>query len=206
MLAGELRAIKMKKLILNIRSWILSSANSEVKKTRLSLWKRHRTIKDYRNALESRIIKRAEKDVLNGDIDKAISRYEGFFQYYSTNQNQHNRIAELYIHKEDKVRAGRHLFLKENLSETEKQCVRRFEKSCGNSSTIILKKLLPKENFRVKELTDHQKIKLKKLVNDATRESGVTPNFLKGIKRYLDKIKAANKIGTKKQLSPKYRQ
>ncbi|SFU45840.1 hypothetical protein SAMN05216480_10471 [Pustulibacterium marinum] len=180
----------MKKLISNFISWILSSENSEVKKTRLSLWERHRTVKDYRNALELRIIKRAEKDVLEGDIDKAISRYEGFFQYYSFNQNLHNKIAELYLHKDDKVSAGRYLFLKENLSETEMQCVRKFKKSCGNSSTIILKKLLPKENFRVKELTDYQKNKLKKLIDDSTKESGVTPNFLKGIKRYLEKIKA----------------
>jgi len=187
----------MKKLISNIRSWILSSENSEVKKTRLSLWVRNRSIKDYRKALESRIIKRAEKDMLDGDIDKAISRYEGFFRYYSTNQNLHNRIAELYIQKEDKIRAGRHLFLKENLSETEIQCVSRFEKSCGNSSTIILKKILPKENFRVKELNDYQKIKLKKLIDAATKESGITPNFLKGIKRYLDKIKAGNTVYSK---------
>ena len=96
------------------------------------VWKKFRTIKDFRNALESWTINCAEKNILDND--------------------------------------------------TEKQCVKSFEKSCGNSSTIILKKLLLKVNFVVKELEDQHKVKLIKLINDATKEIGVTTNFLKGIK------------------------
>ncbi|WP_343854876.1 DUF6584 family protein, partial [Fulvivirga kasyanovii] len=102
-----------------------------------------------------------------------------------------------YIQKQDKIRAGRHLFLKEDLSELEIQCVKVFEKSCGNSPTLILKNIITKENYRIKELSDYQKNQLKKLITEAIDESGVTPNFLKGIKQYLDKIKAGNTVYSK---------
>jgi len=152
-----------------------------------SLRERSRTISEYRNALEVRIINRVEMDLNKGCIDKAINRYEGFFQYYSMNQRLHNEVAKLYIQKGDKIRAGRHLFFKENLTKIELECVNKFKQSCGNSSTIILKKRIAKENFRVKELSDYAKHKLKVLIKEASEESGKTPNFLKGFERYFEK-------------------
>lgn len=76
----------------------------------------------------------------------------------------------------------------------EKECVIKFEKTYGNSPTLILKKLINKENYKIKELSTYAKLKLKKLTDEAIEESKTTPNFLKGIKMYLDKIKIDSTI------------
>ena len=177
----------MKSILSNIKAWFIVS-DQLVKKRRVSLWEQYNTVDEYNKALEARIIERAEKDRLRGDLKKAIERYEGFFQFYSGNQEIHNRVAELYIEINDRRKAGRHLFFKEELSDIEKECIACFVKSCGDSPTIILKKLLSKKNYRLKELKWSTKKKLKNLVEEAVVELGTIPNFLKGIKRHLDKI------------------
>ncbi len=143
--------------------------------------------KDRSKKLGLKLINRVSIDLNNGDIEKAISRYEGFFNTYPTNQNIHNKVAELYINQKEFLKAGKHLFFKEHLNLEEKQCVFEFEKSCGNSPTLILKKIIPKNNYKVRLLDYYAKIKLKNLIEQATIESNVTPNFLKGIRTYFNK-------------------
>lgn len=135
----------------------------------------------------SRILSRSEKDAIDGNLEKAINRIEGSFQHYYLNQKLHFRVAELYVRKNDKVRAGQYLFFMEVNQSNEKECIDLFEKSCGYCPTIILKKVLPKYNFRISEMTEYQKNKLKNLIKKVIEENGTTPNFLKGINRYLDK-------------------
>lgn len=139
----------MKKIIFNSKFGFANS-DQNVKKSRISLWERYNRVAEYRNALETRIIDRAERDRKKGNLKKAIERYEGFFQFYSVNQNIHNKVAELYIEIDDKKRAGRHLFFKEYLSESEKDCIACFTKSCGNSPTIILKKTALQRELQIK--------------------------------------------------------
>lgn len=184
----------MKKFVSNIKAWFKSVNTIVAKKRATPNWKRLVSRKGYSKALEMRIIARVENDLLKGDFRKAIDRYEGFFQLNSGNQNIHNKVAELYLELGDKIRAGRHFFFKENPSELEYDCIDQFKKSCGHSPTIILKKLIYKEHYRIKQLDNYTKLRLKDLINEATIESEITPNFLKGLKRYFDKKKAYNKM------------
>jgi hypothetical protein len=112
--------------------------------------------------LVSGVIKRADLSIKRGDIRRAIDIYEGSFQHYSTVQNIHNRVAELYIEVGDMVRAGRHLYFKENPSDIEKECITMFEKWCGNSCVLILKKIISKENFKIIPLDNKVKISCKR--------------------------------------------
>ncbi|MCT4638234.1 MAG: hypothetical protein N4A72_11050 [Bacteroidales bacterium] len=134
-----------------------------------------------------RVIKRADLSMKRGDIRRAIGIYEGSFQHYSTVQEVHNRVAELYIEVGDMVRAGRHLYFKEDPSDIEKECITMFEKRCDNSPVLILKNIISKENFKIIPLDNKVKRRLRYLVNGAVDEAGTVPNFLKGIKRHLDK-------------------
>lgn len=142
----------------------------------------------YHERLEIRFQKRINKDLEKGDLEKAISRYEGYFQHNFSNQIRHNEVAQLYIQKGDQVRAGKHLFLKENLLPVERECIELFEKSCGNNPTRILKKYIPKEGFRIKELNLYAKLRMKQLVKESALENGATPNFLKAYERHLVKV------------------
>ena len=117
----------------------------------------------------------------------AINRYEGFFKTNPMSQEIHNKVSELYILTNDKVKAGHHLFFKQNPTKEETKCICEFKKAYGNSPTIILKKLIYKENFKVHEMSFQSKLKLKRILEEAEIESKITPNFLKGIKRYFVK-------------------
>lgn len=146
----------------------------------------------YLNEKSQRIIRRAEKDLENGDLQKAISRYEGFFQYYPELQAMHNRVAALYIQAGDRIRAGRHLYLKEQLTDMEQECVQLFEKRYGNSPTILLKKRIAKQHFRIRDFDAYSQQKIKTLLEAAIVETGIIPNFLKGMKGYFDKKREIN--------------
>jgi hypothetical protein len=153
----------------------------------------HKSNENYKNKLALRLVERVEKDLSKGNILKAISRYEGFFQYHTLNQTLHDKVAKLYIEIGDYTKAGKHLFFKQNPSKQEKKCIYAFKKSCGNSATLLLKKLLPKENFSIKKADTYTKTVLKKLLKEAKQEIGQTPNFLKGIDAHFEKIKRIKK-------------
>lgn len=177
----------MNNIISTIKSWFSSSKSSFDKRARLSFWEKYKSHDEYINALELRIIERAEKDISEGYLKKAIDRYEGFFKNYPNNQKIHEKVALLYFQIGDKISAGRHYYLIETYSPDKIECIREFEKAYGNSPTLILKNIIYKNNFRIKNLSVQVKIKLKKLVNESTIEAGITPKFLRGMKAHLDK-------------------
>ena len=178
----------MKNFLSKIKTWFTTAKKSDLKRKRKSLRERSTSIVHYKKALELRFKERVDRDLKKGEIQKAITRYEGSFKHNSVNQMRHNEVALLYLQVADKIRAGKHLFFKKNPSAIEEECIVLFEKSCGNCATNILKKLIHKENYRIKELDLYAQLKLKKLIDQAVNESGTLPRFLIGIKGYLDKI------------------
>jgi tetratricopeptide (TPR) repeat protein len=177
----------MSSIVSVIKSWFLSPKSSLDKKVRLSFWEKYKNHDEYINALELRIIERAEKDVNKGYLKKAIDRYEGFFKNYPNNQIIHDNVALLYLQIGDKINAGRHFYLTETYSTEKIECMTEFERAYGNSPTLIMKNIINKHNFRISELNVQAKLKLKKLVEDSIIETGITPKFLRGIKAHLDK-------------------
>ena len=131
---------------------------------------------------------RVEKDLENKEIDKAISRYTGYLKFDPTSRSIHFNLANLYLLSGDRKKAGKHFYFKSAPNEIEKECIEAFCNSKGNDAILILKELISKENYKIKTLDHSTKLKLKELVDEATEQAGTTPNFLKGIKRHLDKI------------------
>ncbi|MFT5599903.1 MAG: hypothetical protein ACI9N1_000134 [Flavobacteriales bacterium] len=181
----------LKRLVSNIRSWIGVESKKESSKKKLShdQWRKER-----RKRLELRLKMRVEKDILRGDVHQAINRYEGFFQLFPVNQDLHYDVATLYLQIGDQIRAGKHFYFQNSLSNVEQNCVKEFEKSCGNDSILILRRVMHKLNFKVSESDVEVKKKLKILMDDVVRNYPEVPKFLGGAKRHLDKAVRNNEI------------
>lgn len=174
--------------ILNWFNPTLSNENFDRSRRRISSWEQVIAENGYENAIESRLIKRIKNDLDKGDLNQAISRCEGFFECNFSNQKIHELAAKLYIQKGERVKAGKHLFFKYKPSEIEMENVKEFEKSCGNSPTLILKKVIPKQLLIISDMDSYSKLKLKKMIAESTDEMGVTPNFLKAHRNHLEKL------------------
>lgn len=149
--------------------------------------KKHNNVTISFKTYESRIIQRTENDVSQGNIRQAITRYESYFSNHSENQIMHERVAKLYILVEEKAKAGKHLYFKELPTQLEKECIESFKKSLGNSPTLLLKKIINKNGFRIRKVNPYTRVEIKTLIAEAIKESNCTPNFLKGLKNHFDK-------------------
>jgi hypothetical protein len=134
----------------------------------------------YKKSKLEQLIARAERDLEQGDIHRAIARYEGAFRGRPHNAQLHDRVAKLYLEIGDSVRAGRHWYLKDNLAPKELGCVQAFERSFGNSPTHIMRNLMYLEGSRInlEALSEEARGRLRRLVIGAAEEQGQLPRFL----------------------------
>jgi tetratricopeptide (TPR) repeat protein len=154
----------------------------------ISLWETTGSREEYKRALFERIVNRAEKYQDKGYIKKAIDCYEGFCKQEGENQEIHNQLGSLYLEIGNQFKAGRHFYFKQNLTPEEAECVRIFEQKYGNNSVLIAKHLLNKESYSVSKLDNYSKQRLNELIQDATRQVGITPKFLRGAKQHFEKL------------------
>jgi hypothetical protein len=148
--------------------------------------------KQYKQEVKDRLSKRIVKDLEKNDIQKAIDRYEGFFKRFPLEQDFHYHLGSLYMEMNDKVRAGKHLYFKENPSTKEQECIFRFEKQFGFDQAIILKKFLPKEHFSISACEPRIKALIKTKIEIIERETGQVPKFLIGVQNHLNKKSPLN--------------
>lgn len=165
------------------------------KTVRLTLSQKFPDLVAYRNELIRLLIERVEKNLAEGEIEKAINRYEGFFKHHPEDQNIHNRVAELYLKTGNKIKAGRHLYFKEQLSEEELACVKAFEAWCGNSVRTA-KYVMYKDNFGFSKLNNYSQEKFRLLILAASEEVGMTPKFLQAYARHFEKSAKTNNKST----------
>jgi len=143
--------------------------------------------KDYKDGLKKRLSKRIEKDLEKNDLQKAIARYQGFLKRFPLEQDFHDHLGVLYLQLNDKVRAGKHFYFKERPSTEEQECIFQFEKQFGFDQTIILKKFLPKEHFKISACEPGIKAIIKNKIEAIEQEKGQVPKFLIGVRNHLNK-------------------
>ena len=152
-----------------------------------SLFERSKNREEYRENLRKRIIIRAEKELEKGNLQKAISRFQGFCNLNPTDRDLQNRLGSLYLKTGDKLSAGRHLYLKNGLTAAEETCVQVFKKRYGNCPLDIAKKLVYKQNYSIHELDEYSKKQYAALLIAIKEKFGLTPAFLLGMRRHLVK-------------------
>ena len=133
------------------------------------------------------LVARVNRNIENGDFDKAFNRLLSFIGAYPNFFEAQFYLATLYQQSGNEVKAGKYFFFIEELNESQKECITAFEKSYGNDEIIILKKLLPKQHFKVKKLSHFQKRILYARIKRIELKHGFVPVFCKGIYAHLQK-------------------
>lgn len=137
-------------------------------------------------ALQNKI----EMDIYIGNINKAVLRLEGAIRGNLLNTEYSYRLAELYIQNKDFIKAGRHFYLKECKTETEKYAVLMFEKSLGRDPTLILKKIINKQFFKLSNLNDYQLSQLVNLLEKSKIKEKKTSKFLLTLDEFSQRNKS----------------
>lgn len=155
----------------------LKSAKSGTTKNELEIYK-------------NKVLYKVEKDLQNGNIEKAIDRLFGALECRPLEKEILDKLTELLLSKNEYVKAGKLLVLKENKSESESLAVQRFKQSLGNDSTLILRKIVNANFFRLRELSPIQMKILAELLDNVNPNGHSSPKFLLSLERYLYKKNA----------------
>ncbi len=143
--------------------------------------------KTYMVKLKTRLYERVEKDLEQDNIRQAIDWCGGFLSQFPNEQDVHYKLAQLCLSANDKIQAGKHFYFKENPSTEEQECITAFENRYGFDDTIILKKFMPKENFKISACDDRIKELIKTKIDAIEKEKGFTPKFLLSARNHLNK-------------------
>ena|GEM_PF-4162869 len=98
---------------------------------------------------------RAQKDIReeveeiaqNEPTEVAILRLNGYFKQFFWNNYLRNSMGNLYIQKNDLIKAGKLLYFKDDPSEMELEAIEKFKESCKNNKLRIFKELVNKSKL-----------------------------------------------------------
>ncbi len=136
---------------------------------------------------KERLFWKVNQDLENNDLNKAISRLESSLQFNILDAAYRKKLGNLYLQKNNLIKAGKYFYLLENNSETEVKAIEAFEKCFGNDPILICKNIVTKSHFAFSILSNFEKNVFRNLLLDIHSKFGVTPNFLKGLERHLKK-------------------
>lgn len=140
-----------------------------------------------KHSTKERLFWRVDADLKNNDLNKAISRLESSLQSNILDPTYRKKLGNLYLLKNNLVKAGKYFYLSENKSETELKAIEVFKKKFGNDPILICKNIITKNHFSFSRLSNNQKDIFRDLLLDIHLKFGITPNFLKGLERHLKK-------------------
>ncbi|GAO44795.1 hypothetical protein FPE01S_04_00380 [Flavihumibacter petaseus NBRC 106054] len=129
--------------------------------------------------------KRIEKDLEQRDLLKAISRLEGAIRCNPLDKDLNCQLANLYFKNNDLVKAGKLWYLNLTQSESELVAVKSFTNSLGNDPTLILRKLLNRQFFRLNLLEEFQLEKLATLLEAVRKKEEKMPRFLYSLDSHI---------------------
>lgn len=136
---------------------------------------------------KARLFKRVKRNLQHGDLRKAISRLEGALYCNPLDKELNNNLANLYFQNHDLVKAGKHWYLDANLNEKELTAIMSFTNSLGNDPTLILKKLITKQFYKLNFLEDFQLDRLKNLLNGVKMKERELPKFLRSLDNHIQR-------------------
>jgi len=142
-----------------------------------------------RKRIVESVLKRVEKDLESGNIQKAQDRLHGLISKYPNYLKIKFELAGIYLLDKDFVNAGRYLFLKPALNKQERFCVENFKNSLGNNPFQILKKISSPSQID-REFVQSSKSKIAELVNNIKVESEKKSWIVKNYSYYLHELNA----------------
>ncbi|WP_375561045.1 DUF6584 family protein [Bernardetia sp. OM2101] len=140
-----------------------------------------------KHSTKERLFWKVDNDLANDDLDKATSRLESSLQFNILDTTYRKKLGNLYLQKNNFIKAGKYFYLLENKSEVEQEAIKVFEKRFGNDAILICKNIITQCHFSFSRLSNHQKSIFRNLLLDIHLKFGITPNFLKGLERHLNK-------------------
>jgi hypothetical protein len=132
-------------------------------------------------------MKRVEGDLRSNNISRAIDRLHGGIMKNPNSTKYKFALGKLYLQRDDKINAGRYLYLKSKLSEKEGECVATFEGSNGGDSFQILRKIT-KPSKVDRNFVNEGKGKLTRLVDRAGKGVHKKSWIVRVYSAHLDEI------------------
>lgn len=121
------------------------------------------------------------------DLENTIRSLQGRLNFNPMSSDINRRLAHCLILQGKPDQAGRYLYLEYKTLQVEFQSVYLFEKSLGFDPVHIARHILPKNYFAVSRANHNKKLILWGLIRRIQDRYHLTPRFLQGIERHLQK-------------------
>lgn len=135
----------------------------------------------------NRILKKVRKDIELNNFKVARDRLHGLISKYPNNLMLKFQLSNIYLMQNDLVRAGRYGYLKPRPSEELRLSIKKFEKSLGNNSFQILKKISKSSKIDI-EFVRESKGKISELVGSVQVNSEQRSWVIQGYSYYIKEL------------------
>lgn len=133
------------------------------------------------------ILREVYFDLKYHTLARAISRLESQMIRHYAEPVLRRRLAHLYLDAGQPAKAGKYLYLVDNLGPIEQAAVAAFEKSVGCCPLNISRKLTPQQHFSYHQLDAYARQRYANLIGRIEARFGRVPRFLTAFKFQLDK-------------------
>lgn len=142
----------------------------------------------FQRVLERRHIERVngriEKDLLNGDVDKALDRLRGLLSIYRENFTLRRRLAALLIEQDQLAAAGQLIILHPRPTPPEQKAILAFKEANGNDAFQFLRKTI--KGVSGQNLSKKSRLILEELHRQIDDEQGQASWQYRLVQQYLD--------------------